>query len=211
VGLQEYFADEAPDLVVSGANFGPNLGFAGSSGTVGAATMAANIGVPAIAVSVGINPAEQDQSPIPFPSTFKAFAGAAELTSTLISDLQKNRSGEDGLLPVGTILNINYPPLTPDALRGVRVSLSVFALTTWKRMRQEGSMLRCGYWSRARHRTAMLTGSGLLAATRRSQSSMTGRTQVMSCVQPFRNDCQSRIHDNETCGSPVSFRRSGKG
>jgi broad specificity polyphosphatase/5'/3'-nucleotidase SurE len=160
--------------------------------------MAANIGVPAIAVSVGINPAEQDQSPIPFPSTFKAFAGAAELTSTLISDLQKNRSGEDGLLPVGTILNINYP-------------LSVFALTTWKRMRQEGSMLRCGYWSRARHRTAMLTGSGLLAATRRSQSSMTGRTQVMSCVQPFRNDCQSRIHDNETCGSPVSFRRSGKG
>jgi 5'-nucleotidase len=36
VGLQEYFADEAPDLVVSGANFGPNLGFAGSSGTVGA-------------------------------------------------------------------------------------------------------------------------------------------------------------------------------
>lgn len=122
VGLQEYFADEAPDLVVSGANFGPNLGFAGSSGTVGAATMAANIGVPAIAVSVGINPAEQDQTPIPFPSTFKAFAGAAELTSTLISDLQKNRSGEDELLPVGTILNINYPPLTPDALRGVRVS-----------------------------------------------------------------------------------------
>jgi 5'-nucleotidase len=87
--------------------------------------MAANIGVPAIAVSVGINPAEQDQSPIPFPSTFKAFAGAAELTSTLISDLQKNRSGEDGLLPVGTILNINYPPLTPDALRGVRVSPAV--------------------------------------------------------------------------------------
>jgi broad specificity polyphosphatase/5'/3'-nucleotidase SurE len=73
-------------------------------------------------LSVGINPAEQDQTPIPFPSTFKAFAGAAELTSTLISDLQKNRSGEDELLPVGTILNINYPPLTPDALRGVRVS-----------------------------------------------------------------------------------------
>ena len=122
VGLKEHFTAEAPDLVVSGANFGPNLGYAGSSGTVGAATMAANIGVPAIAVSVGVNPAEQDETPIPFPSTFKAFAGAAELTSNLISDLQKTRSGKGELLPAGTVLNINYPPLSPNVLRGARVS-----------------------------------------------------------------------------------------
>jgi 5'/3'-nucleotidase SurE len=40
VGLQHILADDPPDLVVSGANFGPNLGYAGSSGTVGAARMA---------------------------------------------------------------------------------------------------------------------------------------------------------------------------
>ena len=80
VGLLHILQGETPDIVISGANFGPNLGYASSSGTVGAATMAMHVGIPAIAVSVGIDPAEYSATPIPFPSTFGAFDGAAEFT-----------------------------------------------------------------------------------------------------------------------------------
>lgn len=120
VGLQRVY-DELPDIVVSGANFGPNLGYAGSSGTLGAATMATYVGVPAIAISVGVDPAEQGMTPIPFPSTFEAFGGAAELMTRLIRDLQDSRAGQDNLLPARTVLNVNYPPVGTQELRGVRV------------------------------------------------------------------------------------------
>lgn len=54
----EGLAGSAPDLVVSGINHGPNLGFAVlHSGTVGAALTAHLAGTPALAVSVG-EPAE---------------------------------------------------------------------------------------------------------------------------------------------------------
>ncbi len=121
VGLLHIMQGEAPDIVVSGANFGPNLGYAGSSGTVGAATMAMYAGIPAIAVSVGIDASEYDATPFPFPSTLGAFAGAAEFTSKLIRDLQETRKVGGGLLPEKTILNVNYPPVKPEALEGVRV------------------------------------------------------------------------------------------
>lgn len=121
VGLLHIMQDEVPDIVVSGANFGPNLGYAGSSGTVGAATMAMHVGIPAIAVSVGIDPSEYNATPFPFPSTLKAFAGAAEFTLKLIHDLQEAQKVGGDLLPEKTILNVNYPPMKPEALGGVRV------------------------------------------------------------------------------------------
>ncbi|MEV6834084.1 5'/3'-nucleotidase SurE [Streptomyces sp. NPDC051133] len=53
-GLSAVFGDHAPDLVVSGTNFGPDLAaMATHSGTVGAAVTAVEHGVPAIAVSTG--------------------------------------------------------------------------------------------------------------------------------------------------------------
>lgn len=120
VGLLHLMQSAAPDIVVSGANFGPNLGYAGSSGTVGAATMAMQVGIPAIAVSVAVDPSEHDATPIPFPSTFAAFAGAAEFTAKLIGDLQA--SAQDGaLLPAKTLLNVNYPAVAADQLAGVRI------------------------------------------------------------------------------------------
>jgi 5'-nucleotidase len=121
VGLLHIMESEPPDLVVSGANFGPNLGYAASSGTVGAATMAMHAGIPAIAVSVGIDPSEYDARPFPFPSTLGAFDGAAEFTLKLIRDLQKTQKASNDLLPQKMILNVNYPPVTPAALAGVRV------------------------------------------------------------------------------------------
>ena len=121
VGLLHIMQGETPDIVISGANFGPNLGYASSSGTVGAATMAMHVGIPAIAVSVGINPAEYNVAPYPFPSTLRAFGGAAEFTVRLIRDLQDAQEESGNLLPEKTILNVNYPAVKAEELQGVRV------------------------------------------------------------------------------------------
>jgi 5'/3'-nucleotidase SurE len=126
VGLLHIMPDEPPDLVVSGANFGPNLGYASSSGTVGAATMAMHVGIPAIAISVGINPAEYAATPIPFPSTFAAFDGAAEFAVKLIRNLQETRDEGSSLLPDRAIVNVNYPAVTREALQGVRLLQAVW-------------------------------------------------------------------------------------
>ncbi len=110
VGLLHILQGETPDIVISGANFGPNLGYASSSGTVGAATMAMHVGIPAIAVSVGIDPAEYSATPIPFPSTFGAFDGAAEFTVKLIRDLQDARERRCGLAVVVAATRHYYRP-----------------------------------------------------------------------------------------------------
>jgi 5'-nucleotidase len=121
VGVLHIMKDDTPDIVISGANFGPNLGYASSSGTVGAATMAMQIGLPAIAVSVGVDPSEYNAKPYPFPSSFGAFGDAAELILKLIRDLQDTQDYGDPLLPEKMILNVNYPPVSPEELQGVRV------------------------------------------------------------------------------------------
>jgi 5'/3'-nucleotidase SurE len=121
VGLLHIMGDELPDLVVSGANFGQNPGYAINSGTVGAATVAMYAGFPAIAVSVGVDYSEVGAKPYPFPSTLKAFAGAAELSVNLIDDLQKTHDVNGDFLPGHTILNVNYPALDPEEIKGVRV------------------------------------------------------------------------------------------
>lgn len=121
VGLLHIMEDDTPDLVVSGANFGQNLGYSINSGTVGAATIAMYAGTPAIAFSVGVDYSEIEAKPIPFPSTFSAFSGAADFCVQLIADLRNARSGDVRVLPEHTILNVNYPALVPDEIQGVRV------------------------------------------------------------------------------------------
>ena len=83
--------------------------------------MAMYVGLPAIAISVGVEPSEYAAEPIPFPSTLRAFDGAAELTLKLIDDLQEARSDNGSLLPEHTILNVNYPAADPEEINGVRV------------------------------------------------------------------------------------------
>lgn len=121
VALLNIMEEDPPDIVVSGANFGPNLGYANSSGTVGAATIAMYLGYPAIAISVGIDPTERDALPIPFPSTFAAFEGAGDLVNELLQKLQQGGAADAGLLPEQTILNVNYPPLEQGRISGTRV------------------------------------------------------------------------------------------
>ncbi len=106
-GVEVLLAGSPPDLVVSGNNFGQNLGKPASngSGTIGAAVQAAFQGIPAIAGSVGINLAESNAG---FPSTIASFPLAADFIVRTIAALEAEPG--DALLPQGVkLLNINFP------------------------------------------------------------------------------------------------------
>jgi broad specificity polyphosphatase/5'/3'-nucleotidase SurE len=85
-----------------------------------------HVGIPAIAISVGMVPAEYAATPIPFPSTFGAFDGAADFSVKLIRDLQESRGEGSSLIPNKTVLNVNYPAVKPEELQGVRVLQAVW-------------------------------------------------------------------------------------
>jgi 5'-nucleotidase len=96
--------DRPIDIVVSGVNHGANLGHDVTySGTVTAAMEAAIAKVPAIAVS--LNTREE-----------ASFEPAARFAASLARQTLENG------LPEGVLLNVNVPPLTADATRGVRVT-----------------------------------------------------------------------------------------
>ena len=120
VALRHLLEDEPPDLVLSGINFGPNLGIGlHASGTIGAAVMALLNGFPAIAVSAGMFFHKSDHSPRRFPSTHKVLDPAAEFTCTIIEKLQSTSAQDRRLLPQGVLLNINYPALPLSDIKGV--------------------------------------------------------------------------------------------
>ncbi|EOD58074.1 5'/3'-nucleotidase SurE [Amycolatopsis vancoresmycina] len=92
-----------PDLVVSGINSGPNTDIAvNGSGTIGAATVAVERGVPAVAVSAGTQ-----VSPPPSNDTYKAAADvvvrllASPRTWTFVKDM--------------ALVNVNQPDVQPGA------------------------------------------------------------------------------------------------
>ncbi len=96
--------DSPPGIVVSGINLGANVGVnVIYSGTVSAATEAAVLGIPSIAVSI------DSFSPV-------SFSAATEFISKLVALV-----GKDGL-PPGVCLNVNVPDLPADKIRGVRVT-----------------------------------------------------------------------------------------
>ncbi|WP_329389043.1 5'/3'-nucleotidase SurE [Streptomyces sp. NBC_01351] len=107
-GLAEVFADRAPDLVVSGTNFGPNVaGLATHSGTVGGAVAALEHGVPAIALSTG-----GVAAPDPV-TTVNAMGPTLDFTVKLIDRL-RSRARSGPLLPQGVGLNVNHPVVGAD-------------------------------------------------------------------------------------------------
>ena len=106
IGLKNVFGKERPDLVISGANFGQNLGSnVMLSGTVGAASMAVFMGTPAIALSVGLDLAESKGSPERYASTIAVFPEAAELLVAVVEQYRNNPT----VIPKGELLSINYP------------------------------------------------------------------------------------------------------
>ena len=92
-----------PDLVVTGINRGYNLGrVTYVSGTVGAAREAALSGIPAIAASTAVEQTD--------------YAPAAEVVRQVVEMARRN-----GLQP-GVILNVNVPPGSSAAIKGIQLT-----------------------------------------------------------------------------------------
>jgi len=103
LGYYELFENNL-DLVISGINDGPNLGEDVTySGTVSAAMEASIIGVPSIAVSMG-------------ESTRENFEPAAKFIACLAKFMLETD------IPKSTLLNVNYPNLPMDKIKGVRIT-----------------------------------------------------------------------------------------
>lgn len=107
-----------PDLVISGINKGANLGPAtGISGTVGASTAAIQIiepPIPAIAISTDpLGPDFSEQENTEHLQRISAFI------VKLVDRLIQGQCESGVLLPKGLVLNINYPPLPPEKIKGI--------------------------------------------------------------------------------------------
>lgn len=95
-----------PDLVMSGTNFGQNIGVSvNHSGTVSAAIAALEHTVPAIAMSAEIACAPGPDFSFPCVD----FAGAGGFAARLVERLRATASRGESLLPHGVALNVNYP------------------------------------------------------------------------------------------------------
>jgi 5'-nucleotidase len=97
---------ERPDLVVSGINQGPNLGHDITySGTLAAAMEAAVFGLPAIAAS-------QDDR--------QGWAGNPDFAAQVVAMLARQVLAHG--LPPGCFLNVNFPALPPEQVRGIQIT-----------------------------------------------------------------------------------------
>lgn len=114
--------DQRPDLVVSGINDAANIGVLSSfSGTVGATIAALHMvgeSIPAIAISG--NPIDGDADPRSAANVAHA-REIADFLSRLIARLEEKAGEHGGLLPSGIALNINYPALPGDQIKGVGI------------------------------------------------------------------------------------------
>lgn len=125
-----------PDLLVSGINAGANIGAATPiSGTVGGTILALTSGVngtvPAIAISTDPVCDEEDlpegvDLPACVAENATHYANVAAFIVDFIAHLETKpgflRSVKEGLLPAGVGLNINYPPLPPEDIKGVSLN-----------------------------------------------------------------------------------------
>jgi len=136
IGLSEVFKDNKPDLVISGTNFGQNSGQdVMVSGTVGAAATAHVLGYRAIAISVEIKFSELEQR---FPSTLMVMKDAADLVVELLDS--------EASLPDGAILNINYPAIAKDQVKGVvATTIANYSLFSGTYRTLEDGSLRANY------------------------------------------------------------------
>ena len=109
--LDDLFAGNPPDLVISGTNRGDNIGQSENiSGTVNAALQGLFEGVPSIAVSAGSFGGSYDA----------AFANSANFVVDFLRQLQGSQAEGQPILPAGQGLSINVPG--NPALAGVAVT-----------------------------------------------------------------------------------------
>lgn len=106
---------QRPDIVVSGVNFGQNIGsFTAEkgSGTVGAALTAGSMGIPAIAASAGLPATDYGPAARYVANVVENFRAKKRLGKRMVS-----KNGLDQRL----VLNVNFPNCATGAVRGVVV------------------------------------------------------------------------------------------
>jgi 5'-nucleotidase len=119
VGISEVFKGKKPDFVVSGINRGANLGQdVYYSGTVSAAREATFLGIPSLAVSLGVDfkkrKSEKELN----------YAAAASITLKVLKALLKDKGAP--ALPHRTLLNLNVPDLPLKKIKGVHLARQGF-------------------------------------------------------------------------------------
>jgi 5'-nucleotidase len=137
LGLLDVLSENPPDLVFSGINQGPNLGWDLTySGTVSAAMEGVIAGVPSVAMSVAWRfrrVVEEEGGPLPVLDFGAAAAYAVELARHL----------RDHPLPPHTLLNVNVPHTPP---RGVRITRQGVRRYPGKLDKRLDPMGRAYYW-----------------------------------------------------------------
>ncbi|MXP24577.1 5'/3'-nucleotidase SurE [Altererythrobacter indicus] len=104
LALRKFFNDTPPDLILSGVNNGENLADDVTySGTVSAAMEGALAGIRSIALSQAMR------------NGGHGFAAAQEWALKVLRPLI------DMPMPKRSIVNVNFPPLAADAVKGIRV------------------------------------------------------------------------------------------
>jgi len=137
LAVLDLLKDARPDLVVSGINHGPNLGWDLTySGTVSAAMEGAILGMQAVSISVAwrlVRMIEEEEGPAP-PIDFTP---AAAFVAVLARELMRRP------LPPHTLLNVNVPPRPPS---GVEITRQGIRRYPGKVERRIDPMGRAYYW-----------------------------------------------------------------
>lgn len=135
-----------PDLIISGPNEGRNAGpIVRSSGTVNNALFAASRGIPAIAVSAGLNTKSKADSSGNFQFN-KATAAVATETARLLGLMMSLNNGKTGL-ESSVPLNINFPDDIDSAIswKQTRVgSYSEFELIFTENLAEDAMAIHSG-------------------------------------------------------------------
>ena len=98
--------DQQPDIVISGINHGPNLGYdVLYSGTVSASIEASMLGLPAVAVSL-----------VTMEAKYEDFLFAKKFTNSLLEKIKGYK------FPPKTILNVNIPNLAEEEIKGIAIT-----------------------------------------------------------------------------------------
>jgi 5'-nucleotidase len=108
MGVRHVLADKRPDLILSGINRGQNLAEdVIYSGTVAGAMEGTILGMQAVAISQAYGPNTRDRIGYDTPEA---------LAPNLLKKLLKDP------LPIGVLLNINFPDCQPDEVQGVAIT-----------------------------------------------------------------------------------------
>ena len=156
--------DEQPDFVISGINYGPNLGFdIHYSGTVSCAMEGTMLGVPSIAVSLATMKAQ-----------YEDYKFGAEFVSSLLSRLKGFN------FPEKCLLNINIPKLDKEDIAGVAITEMggrIFTNDYEKRIDPRGKVY---YWLAGKLITEPANAPTDIVAIRNNKISITPLTYEMT-------------------------------